>query len=140
MGVWQLARRLAPRRRTRRAAGGKAPLPPCRDPGGQGGEADGEAAQVPPYQDDQRPGQPVPAAAARGDGPAQPVDDAGETLGRGGWEGGGHDSFTNTSGRGLGKRNFPPAVRGSVRRLPRVVGRKTVYPQMTQIAQMVQQQ
>ncbi len=84
-----------------RAAGGVAPVAAGLDTGGQRHDPGGEVAQVPPDQDDQRPGQPVPAAAASRDRLAQGVDDAGEAFGRGG--GVGHDRITNTDGRGLGK-------------------------------------
>ena len=62
--------------------------------GGEGGEADTQAAQPPPDQDDHRPGEP-PAGEARGDRPAQQIDDAGEACRRGAREGG-HERKENT--------------------------------------------
>jgi hypothetical protein len=81
--------------------------------GGKPGEACGEATEPRPDQDDQRPGQPARAEAgvgARGDGPAQPRHEQGETRGRGGRGGSGHDRVTNTTALGPGKRNRPSIV------------------------------
>ncbi len=78
------------------------------DAGGEAGEPDGHAAQPRPDQQDQRRGEPG-LGAAGGDGAAQPLDEAGEAVGRGRgreWE---HDRTTNTTGTGLGKRDFPTA-------------------------------
>ena len=105
---------LGPRRPRRwlcrtRVRCGPAPQPARVEAGGDSGEAAGDAAQPRPDQDDERPREPPPGDP-RGHAPAQPVDKKGEAVGRGGRSGGVHDSMTNTTGAGVGKRDFRPGA------------------------------
>ncbi len=109
----QTARRRPGRARRWAAAGGRTFS--GADPGGEDGEPDGQAAQPRPDQNHQRQGDPA-HGAARGNGPAQPVDDAGEAVGRGGRSGGGHERNRNTRRPGwasaiLRAPPLPPARR-----------------------------